>query len=534
MQIAVRRRLRVREATSSSGNGQLFRYLSVKRRLMTTRSVRKLSVKPPSMKEAIVFHPRFIESSFDAASRTAQVIIADQGMGNARDTHYYGGDTIQQAVNDKVFEGAQCYADHPGIDEDINRPERSVRDLCGYYYNTRIAQVRATDGTMVPALAATFKIQEGADWALNLVREAIAYNQRFPTQTYVGISINADGDVAPSTINGQSVNYVHKITRVFSADMVTKPARGGKFLSLVESASGARQSNKEQPMDIKLKEAAARLKDQIASGQIDEVDLKALVDATLKESTSSTTTNDLYESQVTFWNGLSEADQAAFKTLNEADQTAWSTSGDKGKVANWPAKEAFQPGNQQGTNNNQPQNNNNQQDDDDDDNTREAKAKAAKESGLPPWLTPGFKKGSKEAASQGAGNLTESDIRKQFPSLYESALREAKASVGTEVAALQKSNSELQAQQALRESVDIVKTKLAESDLPAFAATRLMHSLVGKMPAEMDALIEAESEYLKNVNIDGGKRVGGSGARTVTVRESDTGNTSLILAGMGD
>src|SRR5271165_1255162 len=206
-----------------------------------------------AVRESLTFHPRFLEGSYDPEKRTADVIIITEGKGNKRDAHYYGADTIQSAVAERVFEGAQAYADHPSLSEETDRPERSVRDLFGYYFDTKYTQFGGK-----AALQAKLKIQEGQDWAVGLIKEAIEYNKKFPDKQYAGISINADGDVSPGTANGEQVNYVHKITDAFSADLVTKPARGGRFLALVESQHGS--NSKGVSVDKKLIEAAERLR----------------------------------------------------------------------------------------------------------------------------------------------------------------------------------------------------------------------------------------------------------------------------------
>lgn len=428
-----------------------------------------------SRRERLTVFPRLIEAAtYDEATRTADVIIIEEGTGNSRDKHYYGPDTIQQAALDKVFEGAQAYADHPGLDEDINRPERSVRDLFGYYFDTKIVEVQR-NGVSKHALAAKLKIQEGADWAIGLIKEALSYSKQFPDKVYVGISINADGDVSPADMNGQQVNYVHRITEAFSADMVTKPARGGKFLALVESASGATITHRKgEAVDKKLLESAARLQAQIESGEIDKDDLVAhlaLIESEGKDG-------DLKEKK-------SDAKKSDAK---DSDAKESEPDGDTG--------------------------------DPDEDDGAEGNADAAAVE----------KKGkAKESVRE-----SESDLAKAYPTLYARALKEAQSKVTGDLTALQQENAELKAGQSMRESIDLAQRKLTESKLPAAAAAKLLESLVGKDEAEMDRLIEAESEYLNLIGFKS-KTVAGNGEKTVAVRESDAkANSSFILAGLGE
>lgn len=453
-----------------------------------------------SRRERLVFHPRLMEASYDPATRTASVVIIEEGVGNARDAHYYGNDTIKYAVADKVFDGAQAYADHPGLDEDVNRPERSVRDLFGYYFDTKVIESRGKI-----AMAAKLKIQDGADWAVGLIKEAIDYNKRFPDKTYVGISINADGDVAPATVSGEQVNYVKRITQAFSADMVTKPARGGRFLALVESASGAQNTKrKENKVTLaQLRESAARLTEAITSGKT-EIDKDSLTSvlaslSTLKEadfkgmntaglsSTKATGDDELAESK-SFMEAMSADDKDAMDKLDEAAKPAWL----KAKMAE--AKGAVPP------------------------QFQEAGA-------VPPQF--------QESAGHGKGNLVEADVAKAYPSLYQSALREAQASVGEDVAKLRSENAQLRAEKNLRESIDIARNKVTKASLPAAASRKLLESLVGKTPAEMDRLIENEVAYTRELGFDNGRRIEGAG-ESVTLRESDTRtNASTLLSGVG-
>jgi len=87
-----------------------------------------------------------------------------------------------------------------------------------------------------PACFASLRFDESASgqFALDKVATALEYQQRFPNSkdVYAGISINGGGVSHGGTIRGMSVNVVTEIQEGFSADIVTKPARGGRFLAL--------------------------------------------------------------------------------------------------------------------------------------------------------------------------------------------------------------------------------------------------------------------------------------------------------------
>jgi len=453
--------------------------------------------------ETLTFHPRFVEGSYNPQTRTADVIIVTEGMGNARDKHYYTADAIRDAVNSKVFEGEQAYADHPSKFDDANRPERSVRDLIGWYFDSKLTEVRdKKTGKIVPAYGAKFKIQEGADWAVGIVREAIEYNKKFPDKTYVGISINADGDTVPGEYDGIECNQVVKITEAFSADMVTKPARGGGFLKLVEGAGGANKIHKEhQAVKIKnIKDAAAQL-DKFAEGEsVDPTDLKAIA-TFLKESKDKSMKDDLEEGK-----GGKKADDGEQSTDDDADDMKEAKK----------SKEAEKVDT-----------------DGDNDVSDEEQTDTEDKSMLKP-----DKNKKKESAEVKAGTLLETmtigELKKKHPSLYQAALAEAQAAAGGNdtMAALKEENAKLKAEKLLRESIALATRKLKESTLPSGAHKRVIQECVGLNESEMDEVIASYAEFTESLGVNT-KRVGGNGERRIELRESDiNANTSRLLEGV--
>ena len=184
-----------------------------------------------------------------AGGGSVRCIIISEGLGNLRDANFYLPSAIKSAA--KVLLGKQAYLNHPSASEEEDRPERSVRDLCGYWVNTRVGTVTDPNtGEEVSACFGTLKfdLSESGERARALVETALSYAKAFPEdkECYCGISINAGGVSEPGVIDGQRVNLVSKIQEAFSADIVTKPARGGRFLALVESHYGARHKLKQR------------------------------------------------------------------------------------------------------------------------------------------------------------------------------------------------------------------------------------------------------------------------------------------------
>src|SRR3990167_933866 len=181
----------------------------------------------------------FREAQVDVRQRMVRCIILTEGIGNLKDKNYYTREAVASAA--QVFNGKQFFLDHPSETEEHDRPERSVRDLGGFFYRTELGMTKDPDtGDPLAACFATLRFDNstaGRD-AFEKVKMAIEHQQMFPRtkDVYAGISINGGGLSEPDTINGMQVNKVTKIQEAFSADIVTKPARGGRFLSLIQEA----------------------------------------------------------------------------------------------------------------------------------------------------------------------------------------------------------------------------------------------------------------------------------------------------------
>jgi len=169
---------------------------------------------------------RFMESAVaNDKTREIDVIIIQEGLGNARDKNFYTKECFEKSY--KLFEGAQAYADHPTRTEESDRPERSIKELVGYYKNPSVI-----DYNNKKAIKATLKIMDGDsyNWIWDLVKESVNYAKEYPDKDLVGISINASGVTEKNQESADPlINYVQEITDVFSSDVVTKPGAGGRI-----------------------------------------------------------------------------------------------------------------------------------------------------------------------------------------------------------------------------------------------------------------------------------------------------------------
>jgi len=210
-------------------------------------------------------------------------VLITEGLGNRLDMNYYGPEAISSGP--ALFEGVPCFLDHQAESESQDRPERSVRDKCGYFKNVHTENV---DGLLGLVAELHFDLSETGRLAYEKALTAIHYKQEMPDteSEYVGLSITADGDREPRTMTVENetleVKYVTAFTRVGSVDQVTSPARGGRFLAaLVESAAGALMKGKETRMKVieRLKAAQSALKEALTDKDIAEKNKKKLLES---------------------------------------------------------------------------------------------------------------------------------------------------------------------------------------------------------------------------------------------------------------
>ena len=144
------------------------------------------------------------------------VRLIDAGQGSSG---YYPASTLQAAAESGVFgRGLHLYADHPGEAERLDRPERSIRDIAGVLTE----DARYDDDSQ--ALVAEARVF-GA-WA-PIIAEM---------HDVIGLSIRAAAEVSEGERDGAPTTIVDRITEAASVDFVTRAGRGGRVLSLLESA----------------------------------------------------------------------------------------------------------------------------------------------------------------------------------------------------------------------------------------------------------------------------------------------------------
>lgn len=220
----------------------------------------------------------FLESQVNvkdnkAGSTRYKVVLLEEGMGNFGAGCYYSKQALQSGI--PVFEGRKIYADHPAESEAEERPERSVRDILGYFENVHLEESKAGRsllcGDVVVMGGPTYQ------WARELMEAAVDYQKKFPDKEFVGLSINASGDseevameeamkrgipeeALPKIQEAKkegitTLTYVTNFKEAVSCDLVTEAGAGGKILNLVE---GARKMTEAEKKEKEAKEAAAK------------------------------------------------------------------------------------------------------------------------------------------------------------------------------------------------------------------------------------------------------------------------------------
>lgn len=190
----------------------------------------------PAGKRKVESMVSLAEAVVDRKTRSIRCTVIKEGGGNKRDRHWYGPESIAKIA--QLINGAKAHVNHPTEAEARSRPEGDIWGLAGFWKDGEIIEV---DGVSAVAATLVCDTSEAGEAVLSKAEHAIEYAKEFPNleEVYAGVSINGDGDTEPREINGENWNYVVDVTELPRADVVTRPAREGKFLALVESIRSA-------------------------------------------------------------------------------------------------------------------------------------------------------------------------------------------------------------------------------------------------------------------------------------------------------
>jgi len=121
---------------------------------------------------------------------------------------FYPAKTLRESAG-AFHAGLPVYLDHPSISEAYERPERSVRDLAG-----KLATEARYEGDGLYATIEVFP-------HMTALVESLA--------EFIGLSIRASGETAPSVSESIRGPIVTAITAAESVDLVTRAGAGGRL-----------------------------------------------------------------------------------------------------------------------------------------------------------------------------------------------------------------------------------------------------------------------------------------------------------------
>lgn len=176
--------------------------------------------------ESIRFVEPVIDESTEATGGDVWLVdIIKEGL-NLSGTREYTKGALESMV--PFVNGLQAFVDHPTNAESNERQERSIKDLLGWYSEPKVTSEAGTD-----ILQAKFHLLTSGPAApvAAMIKEAATKGNL----NLVGISIRGVGDYQTVNEGGRIFDRVFSIKNLLSADLVTRPAAGGKLLSLAES-----------------------------------------------------------------------------------------------------------------------------------------------------------------------------------------------------------------------------------------------------------------------------------------------------------
>jgi len=146
---------------------------------------------------------------------TVRLRIIGPGQGSSA---YYEAEQLKRDA--AVFRNAQVFWDHPSTRDEKERPERSLRDLCGVAVADPVYEENGAAGPGLYTDVRVFKPYRP------MIEEM---------GPHIGVSIRASGSVVSKKIGTESKRVAEKFTSG-GFDFVTKAGAGGAVVPLQESA----------------------------------------------------------------------------------------------------------------------------------------------------------------------------------------------------------------------------------------------------------------------------------------------------------
>lgn len=176
------------------------------------------SNKPRGIREAVAGDIVPLREGAVRSDGTVRMKIIQPGWGSSG---YYAPELLERD-GPKVFTaGTKNFWDHPTLTEEVERPERSLRDLAGELVSDAVYE---EDGAEGPGLYADAKA---------ISDFAPAINELAP---FIGVSIRALGSAHYGEAEGRKGQIIDRLIAAESVDYVTTPGAGGQVLQLFEAA----------------------------------------------------------------------------------------------------------------------------------------------------------------------------------------------------------------------------------------------------------------------------------------------------------
>lgn len=194
---------------------------------------------------------RFLEQQPARSRGVYKVILLREGPGNPRDRHFYTRKAIEQAARERIFEGLPAYADHPDAVEEEVRPERSIRDMAGWFENAEFVEDEATRKALLVSDLVTIP-GPSLQWVRDLLDAALLKrSNRSDATDLVGLSINATGVTEAMDVGGEEWQAVQEFLEGKSVDIVTQAGAGGRVVALKEAMYKRTRESRMNAMQVK-------------------------------------------------------------------------------------------------------------------------------------------------------------------------------------------------------------------------------------------------------------------------------------------
>jgi hypothetical protein len=167
-------------------------------------------------------------------AKVPDVLLIRSGPGNKGDRNWYTPACLRKAVETEAFEGARCFYNHAGPMEEREQPGGDVKNLAGWFSDTKVKEYDDPERGRTTGLFADFHPKVGDPHVLSILRTCSEYAKRYPGQDFAGLSINAGGVGEPDTIEGEQWTRIDEIlkSKSNSVDIVTNAGAGGTFIAV--------------------------------------------------------------------------------------------------------------------------------------------------------------------------------------------------------------------------------------------------------------------------------------------------------------